>query len=74
MVGFGKRKDQRVLPVLLSALEQSVAPDRAVEAASEMLDMQNESEDWKGTDYAAALRTRFFLINQASDNRWASQK
>src|SRR5215469_2829663 len=59
MVGLGKRKDERVLPVLLSALEQPATPDRAVEAASEMLDMQNESEDWKGTDYAAALRERF---------------
>jgi HEAT repeat protein len=59
MVGLGKRKDPRVLPALLSALEQPIAPDRAVEAASEMLDMMNEGEDWLGSDYAAALRARF---------------
>jgi len=59
MVALGKRKDERVLSALLSALEQDVTPDRAVEAASEMLDMQNEGEDWKGADYAAALRGRF---------------
>ena len=59
MVALGKRKDERVLSVLLSALEQPATPDRAVEAAAEMLDMQNEGEDWEGTDYAAALRERF---------------
>jgi HEAT repeat protein len=59
MVGLGKRKDPRVLPALLSALEQPDVPDRAVEAASEMLDVMNEGEDWKGSDYAGALRARF---------------
>jgi HEAT repeat protein len=59
MIGLGKRKDPRVLPALLSALEQPVVPNRAVEAASEMLDIRNEVEDWKGGDYAAALRARF---------------
>jgi HEAT repeat protein len=59
MVGLGKRKDQRVLSTLLSALEGTNLPDRAVEAASEMLDMQNEGEGWRGADYAAALRERF---------------
>jgi HEAT repeat protein len=59
MVGLGKRKDQRVLAALLFALEQPTATNRAVEAASEMLDMQEERESWKGADYAAALRERF---------------
>jgi HEAT repeat protein len=61
MVGLAKRKDRRVLVPLLSALEQPAVADRAVEAGSEMLDMQNESEDWKAADYAAALRERFSL-------------
>jgi len=61
MVGLGKRKDQRVLSALLSVLEQPTTADRAVEAASEMLDMQNDGEGWKGGDYAAALRKRFSL-------------
>jgi HEAT repeat protein len=59
MVGLGKRKDQRVLAALFSALEQPTATDRAVPAASEMLDMEDEREGWKGVDYAAALRERF---------------
>jgi len=44
MVGLGKRKDQRVLAALLSTLEQPTATARAVEAASEMLDMQEKRE------------------------------
>lgn len=59
MIGLGKRKDGRVLSALLSALERPTVTDRAVEAASEMLDMQNEGEGWKGADYATALRERF---------------
>lgn len=61
MVGLGKRKDRRVLVPLLSALEHPAVADRAVEAASEMLDMQDEGDDWKAADYAAALRERFSL-------------
>jgi hypothetical protein len=61
MVGLGKRKDRRVLSALLSALEHPTVADRAVEAAFEMLDLQNEREGWKGIDYAAALRERFSL-------------
>jgi HEAT repeat protein len=59
MVGLAKRKDQRVLAVLLSALDQPPTTERAVEAASEMLDIQKEREDWKAAYYAAALRERF---------------
>ena len=59
MVGLGKRKDERVFAVLLSALDQPTTTDRAVEAASEMLGMEKEREGWKGADYAAALRERF---------------
>lgn len=61
MCGLGKRKDGRVLVALLSALEQPTVPDRAIEAASEMLGMQNESEGWNAADYATALRERFSL-------------
>jgi len=61
MVGLGKRKDRRVLSVLLAALEQPTVTDRVIEGAYMMLDMQNEREGWKGADYAAALRERFSL-------------
>jgi HEAT repeat protein len=59
MVGLGKRKDQRVLAPLLVALERPEATIRTIEAAYEMLGMDNEQEGWKGADYAAAIRRRF---------------
>jgi HEAT repeat protein len=59
MVGLGKRKDRRVLASLLAALEQPSMTVRVIEAAYEMLGMPNDREEWKGTDYAAALRQRF---------------
>ncbi|MGH9508809.1 MAG: HEAT repeat domain-containing protein [Terriglobales bacterium] len=61
MVGLGKRKDQRVLSALLSALQQPAMTDRVIEAAYLMLGMQNERQDWQGADYAAALREQFSL-------------
>jgi HEAT repeats len=60
-VGLGKRKDRRVLSVLLPLLEQPATTVRVIEAAYTMLDMQSEREGWKGADYAAALRERFSL-------------
>lgn len=59
MVGLGKRKDRRVLPALLPALEQPKTTSRLIEAAYQMLEMENEREGWNGRDYAAALRERF---------------
>jgi HEAT repeat protein len=59
MVGLGKRKDQRVLPALLLALEQPNITDRVIEAAGLMLGIDDEREGWKGPDYATALRERF---------------
>jgi len=61
MVGLGKRGDQRVLATLLAALEEPESTVRVVETAYLMLGMDNEREDWEGTDYAAALRQRFAL-------------
>ena len=61
MVGLGKRKDLRVLSSVISALEGAEIPVRAIEAAYEMLGMDNEREGWDGSDYAEALRKRFAL-------------
>jgi len=66
MVGLAKRKDERVLPALLSALNQPNLDDPGVtmltiEAADAMLDMENERRDWSGAEYIAALRDRFSL-------------
>jgi HEAT repeat protein len=61
MAGLGKRKDQRVLSILMTALEQPEISVRVIESAYLMLEMDNEREDWKASDYAAALRQRFSL-------------
>jgi hypothetical protein len=42
-------------------LEQPEITDRVIEAAYQMLGMDNEREGWEGADYAAALRLRFSL-------------
>ena len=59
MVGLGKRKDQRVLSMLLARLERPEISVRVIEVAYLMLEMDNEREGWKGADYAHALRQRF---------------
>src|SRR5579864_4736853 len=66
MFGLAKRKDERVLQALLSALNQPNLDDPGVtmltiEAADAMLDMENERRDWSGAEYIAALRDRFSL-------------
>lgn len=66
MVGLAKRKDERVLPVLLRALNQPEPGDPEVttltiEAAFLMLEFDEERKDWGSADYAAALRSRFSL-------------
>jgi HEAT repeat protein/8-oxo-dGTP pyrophosphatase MutT (NUDIX family) len=57
MVGLGKRKDPRVLPTLLAALEDPTT--LVIEAAYLMLGMEKEQQDWDPDDYATALRQRF---------------
>jgi HEAT repeat protein len=57
MASLGKRKDQRVLPALLAALEDP--SHLVIEAATWMLDMNETRLDWTGANYAAALRERF---------------
>jgi HEAT repeat protein len=66
LVGLAKRKDQRVLPALITALNQSESDEPGItmltiEAANAMLDMEDEREDWSGAEYIAALRERFSL-------------
>lgn len=59
MVGLSKRKDQRVLPSLMEALEKPPATDRVVESAYLMLDMESDRKEWGTSEYLAALRERF---------------
>lgn len=61
MVGLGKRKDQRVLPALLHALEEPNITDRVIEAAYQILGIDSEREGWAGSDYIMALREKYSL-------------
>jgi HEAT repeat protein len=62
--GLAKRKDTRVIPALLAALNRPelVKPSATtliIEAAEAMLELDDGRRDWAFADYAAALRERF---------------
>ena len=59
MVGMAKRKDQRVLPSLFSAVNGTEIKVRVAEAASLMLGMEADPEDWGAEEYRIALNERF---------------
>ncbi len=59
MVGLGKRKDQRVLSPLFSALDGREIKVRVAEAASLLLGMERDPEDWGAEEYRIALKERF---------------
>jgi HEAT repeat protein len=61
MVGLAQRRDERVIPKILEALQQQTMTMHVIEAAYLMLGMQSERADWKAADYSAALRERFSL-------------
>jgi HEAT repeat protein len=59
MVGLGKRKDQRVLSSLLPAMDGPEIKVRVAEAASFLLDMECDPEEWGPEEYRTALKERF---------------
>jgi HEAT repeat protein len=60
MIGLAKRQDQRVLTPLITCLKAAPVPDRAIEAAFEMLGLgDGDGEVWSATDYVTALQTKF---------------
>jgi HEAT repeat protein len=60
MIGLAKRRDQSVLTPLIASLKIAPVPDRALEAAFEMLGLKDEDgEGWSATDYVAALQKKF---------------
>ena len=66
IVGLAKRKDQRVLPALIAALNQPGLHGPGVtmltiEAADALLELENERTDWSDADYIAALKERFSI-------------
>jgi HEAT repeat protein len=61
MASLGKRRDRQVLPSLITALAELAVPCPVIEAACDMLEMQEDREEWGTDDYASALRERFGL-------------
>jgi HEAT repeat protein len=59
MIGLAKRRDHRVLSPLIRSLESASVPDRAIEAATEMLGLKDEFEGWAASDFADRLRREF---------------
>lgn len=61
IAGLAKRRDPRVLPALIDALEtEEEAEQKLLDAARDLLDLQEEPFAWTGKDYARALRQRFY--------------
>jgi hypothetical protein len=61
IVGLARLKDHRALPTLMSSLQQPTVAEIIVDAATEMLGLENAVEGWKAEDYAVALRDKFNL-------------
>ncbi len=58
-VGLGKRRDTRLLPVLRSLLDAPILKLRVAEAASAMLGLAEDPEEWEAEDYKRALNEAF---------------
>jgi len=59
LVGLSKRRDLRALPVLRSLLDTQELKVRVAEAASAMLGLPSDPEDWEADDYKRALDEAF---------------
>ncbi|HEX4998953.1 MAG TPA: HEAT repeat domain-containing protein [Terriglobia bacterium] len=59
MVGLGKRKDARVLPMLIAELSQPQVSSRVTEAAEELLGDQDQWRDSHPAELAAELKRRY---------------
>lgn len=60
MIGLGKRKDLRVLPSVVAAIDGPQIKERVAEAASLMLGMEGDQGKLGAEDYRTALKERFF--------------
>lgn len=59
MVGLAKRKDMRVLPILIGILRNPPVLAGYIDAALHLLDMQSEPEEWMCKDYVQALTEKY---------------
>ncbi len=59
LVGLGKRRDVRLLPILRPLLDSPELKYRVAEAASAMLGLSYDPEEWESEDYKRALNETF---------------
>jgi HEAT repeat protein len=60
-VGLGKRRDQRLIPELMTMLDEPEFTIRVAEAASAVLGLDKDPHEWTGEDYKSALIKKFAL-------------
>ena len=65
VVGLGKRQDLRLLPTLRNMLEAPELKVRVAEAASAMLGLPEDPEEWIAEDYKKALDEKFGSAERA---------
>lgn len=63
-VGLGKRQDLRLLPTLRDMLNAPELKLRVAEAASAMLGLPEDPEEWEAEDYTKALDEKFGRANR----------
>ena len=54
-VGLGKRRDRRLIPVLVEMLKAPDVKVRVAEAAAALLGMDKDPKEWTASDYRAAI-------------------
>jgi HEAT repeat protein len=54
-IGLGRRQDRRVIPVLLTMLDDYIIV-RPVQAATALLGLDRAPPEWTAADYQAAIR------------------
>ena len=64
-VGLGKRQDPRLLPALRNMLDAPELKVRVAEAASAMLGLPEDPEEWAAEDYKKALDEKFGRAERA---------
>jgi HEAT repeat protein len=61
--GLGNRRDQRLIPTLLTMLDKPELTCRVTEAAAALLGMDHDPPEWTAADYQAALASKFQISN-----------
>jgi HEAT repeat protein len=61
IAGLAKRKDTRAIAPVLEGLEQTAVSPLIIEAATWVLDIDQQNDDWTPSDYADAISKKYNL-------------